>query len=159
VEARLNSYEQAALEVVREAAGEVLATGRAEIRLRPAETAPVGNPGDFLIEIVPTNPKACRMLIFPTEYEISFWLGEDEILDELFQKHHDERLHELRLRVGAVVAGRYAERWHQVRRPWPFRSNITQLVGHYLTENGDRQFSHQGCEPEGLELERHYEPY
>jgi hypothetical protein len=154
VEQQLDRYEQAALDVVREVTRELVAAGRAEVRLRPCKRAHVGNLGDFLIELVPTNPRACPISILASDQQIDLWLGQDGVLDEISQKSHEERLNELRLRVAAVVAGGYEEHWHQVRRPWPFRSTITQLVGRFRTEEGERDFAHQGCEPEGLELER-----
>ena len=127
MEQGLSRYEQAALDVVHESTSQVVAARQAEVRLRPCAEAPVGNVGDHLIELVPTNPKACSMSIFPTESQIDLWLGKDEVLDEIWQKDHEERLRELRLRVVAVVAGNYEERWHQ-KRFWPFRP-FTQLVG------------------------------
>jgi hypothetical protein len=97
--------------------------------------------------------------ILATEHQIDLLLGQNEVLDEIWQQDHGERLHELRLRVAAVVHGAYEERWQQVRRPWPSRKTTTQLLGRFHTEAGDREFTHQGSEPAGLELLRQYEPY
>ena len=139
-------YVKAALAVAREVVG----SRPAEVRLSTPE-----NRADARIDVLPANPSACGVSIFPMGHQIDLLLGPDGVLHELWQKRHEERLHNLRRCLTAVITGGYEERWHQKRLPWPH----TQLVGTFHTEQGDIVFKHQGGEPEGLELERRYEPY
>lgn len=105
----LDRHERTALEVLRAAASDVLADGRARLEVQRWPGGEREAP-ERVLALIPADPAACLVRCSAHVHGTDLWLGPDATLVELWDPDPERRREDLDRHVRAVLAGRYAER-------------------------------------------------
>jgi len=112
------AHREEALAVLREEAADVIAQGAAELVI---DDQPDDFYGDPTYRLVPREPRSASVEIHANWSGTYVHVGHHRSLHELWQPDVEQRRHELRECVAAVIAGRYEEH----REPWKGGTRLT----------------------------------
>lgn len=126
--------------VVEELAAPLIEQGSAKISV--VREAAVGHSW-FAVQLSPASPLAAGVRITAYPAQIDLAVGRYLVAYELCESSEEKRLHELRLHIDAVLAGRYEEQWEQVqRRVFIVPRRFTRLIGRFHTREGTRTYTY-----------------
>jgi hypothetical protein len=102
----LPEHEEEFVSMIRDVAGDVLASGRASMEVEPSE-----GPRPTMCELRPRNPNACPVTVqLDFAQQVTLYFGRFGTICELYNNNRTRLLDEVRRFLEAVLAGKYKER-------------------------------------------------